>query len=231
MSSGVGRADSRRAARVARVAILAIAGRWPPGQAVHLCAANRLFNRQSDVLSKNAATAFALTTSFGTFTATCTSSTLQAKVTANPSSRGKATLSLIGATFRRCKINGAPDGVSLTSVKALNLPYGVTVSSAKGFPVAIAGRSSAKPLAFQAKINASSVGLGNLTCVVTAPTVKAHASNAGNKISAAKQKFTLDTGKSSSQCSSLGVSSATYSATYGPIRDTSVRHSPKVFFN
>jgi hypothetical protein len=181
-------------------------------------------------LAKGKSATFALKTSFGTFTATCTSSTLQAKVTANPSSRGKATLTLTGATFRRCKINGAPPGVSLTSVKALNLPYGVTISSAKGFPVTIAGRSSTKPLGFQAKINGGS-GIGNLTCVVTAPSVKAHASNKSNEISAAKQKFTLDTGKSSSQCSTLGVSSATYSATYGPVRDTSVRHSPKVFFN
>jgi hypothetical protein len=182
-------------------------------------------------LPKGKSATLALTTSAGTFTATCKSSTLQAKVTANPLRRGRATLSLTGETVRRCKISGAPAGVSLTSVTALNLPYRVTISSAKGFPVTIAGRSSAKPLGFQASINATSVGFGNLSCVVTAPTVKAHASNTGNEISAANQTFTLDTGKSSAGCSQLTVSSVTYSVTYGPIRDTSVRHSPKVFFN
>jgi hypothetical protein len=180
-------------------------------------------------LAKGKSATLALTTSIGSFTAICTRSTLQAKVTGNPSRRGKATLSLTGETVSRCKINGAPSGVTLTSVKALNLPYRVTISSAKGFPVTIAGRSSAKPLGFRATI--SGVATNPVACVVTAPTVKAHASDAGNKISAAKQKFTLDAGKSSSRCSSLGVSSATYSATYGPLRDTSVRHSPKVFFN
>ncbi|HXB47130.1 MAG TPA: hypothetical protein VNW50_05155, partial [Streptosporangiaceae bacterium] len=133
-------------------------------------------------LAKGKSAVFELTTSVGSIKATCSSSALQAKVTANPASRGKATLSLTGATFRHCKLSGLPSGIniSLTSVKALNLPYGVTVRSAKGFPVTIAGRSSTKPIGFQANINASSVGLGNLSCVVTAPTVKAHASNAGN---------------------------------------------------
>ncbi|HUC25861.1 MAG TPA: hypothetical protein VMA73_24410 [Streptosporangiaceae bacterium] len=175
-------------------------------------------------LAKHTSVTFTLVVGGSSVTATCKSSTLHAKVTANG---GKATLSLTGLTLTRC---AAPDGISLT-VKALNLPYGVTISSAKGFPVTIAGRSSAKPLSFQAKINATSIGVGTLRCVVTARRAKAHASNTGNKISAANQKFTLDKGKSSSNCASLGVSSATYSATYGPLRDTSVKHSPKVFVN
>jgi hypothetical protein len=176
-------------------------------------------------LAKGKHILFTLNTSLGSFKATCSRSTLQAKVTANPSTQGKATLSLTGETVSHCK---APDGIGL-SVKALNLPSDVTISSAKGFPVTIAGRSKTKPLGFQARINAKSVGLGTLTCVVTSAKVSAQASNTGNKVSVAKQKFTLDAGKSSKKCSSIGVSSVTFSATYGPVRDTSVKHSPNVF--
>jgi hypothetical protein len=178
-------------------------------------------------LAKGKSAVFALNTSLGTFTATCSRSALQAKVTANPSAKGKATLSLTGETISHCTLKGAPDGITLTSITAANLPSDVTISSAKGFPVTIAGRSKTKPLAFSAVINASSVGAGTLTCVVTAPTVKANASNKGNEVSVAKQKFTLDKSASSPDCSI--ASSATFSATYGPILDTSVRHSPKVF--
>jgi hypothetical protein len=178
-------------------------------------------------LAKGKSAVFALDTSLGTFTATCSRSALQAKVTANPSTKGKATLSLTGETISHCTLKGAPDGITLTSITAIHLPSDVTISSAKGFPVTISGRSKAKPLAFSAVINASSVDAGNLTCVVTAPTAKANASNTGNKVTVSKQKFTLDKSASSADCSI--ASSATFSATYGPIRDTSVKHSPKVF--
>jgi hypothetical protein len=179
-------------------------------------------------LAKGTSVVFSLNSTLGTFSAVCSRSTLRAKVTANPSSRGKATLSLTKETLSRCTLKNPPDGISLTGVKALDLPSDVTISSAKGFPVTIAGSSKTKPLAFQATINASSLGVGTLTCVVTASKVRAHGSNKGNEVSAAKQKFTLDTAKSSSLCADA-ASSVTFSATYGPIRDTSVKHSPKVF--
>jgi hypothetical protein len=169
-------------------------------------------------LAKGTSVTFTIAVGSSSLTANCKSSTLTAKVTAN---RGKATLSLTGLTVRRCT---APDGVSL-SVKTLNLPYRVTISSAKSFPVTIAGRSKAKPLSFQASVTLNS---STFTCVGTAQRASGHASNSGNKVSV-KQKFTLDAKKSSAECASLGVSSVTYSATYGPLRDTTVRHSPKVF--
>jgi hypothetical protein len=179
-------------------------------------------------LAKGTKVTFALMVSGTSYSATCTSSSLKAKVTANPSSRGKATLSLTGETITHCTLKNGPDGITLTGVKALNLPSDVTISSAKGLPVTIAGRSKTKPLGFQATINASSVGLGNLECVYTAKKVTAQASNTGNKVSAANQKFTVDTKKSSSSECAI-ASSVTFSATYGPIRDTTVKHSPKVF--
>ncbi len=151
---------------------------------------------------------------------------MTAKVTTNPSRPGKATLSLTGVTIRSCTLKGAPTGVSLTGIKVLNLPYGATISSAKGFPVTIAGSSATKPVGFKAGIT---IGSTPLTCEFTAAMVSAHASNTGNKVSLAKQKFTLDIGKSSGDCSA--ASSVTVSATYGPLRDTSVKHSPKVFIS
>jgi hypothetical protein len=165
-------------------------------------------------LPKGKSATFAL----GAYSATCSRSRLQAKVTANPSSRGKATLSLTGLTISHCKLKGSPSGISITDVKALNLPYRVTISSAKGFPVTIAGRSATKRLSLEATFSFGSSS--SLTCVVTAPKVKAHASNAGNKVSAAKQKFTL--AKSSPSACAV-ASSVTFSATYGPVRDTRVR--------
>jgi hypothetical protein len=179
-------------------------------------------------LPKGKSATFALNTSSGSFNATCTKSTLKAKVTGNPARAGKATLSLTGETFGGCALTGASGtGITLTGIKALNLPYGVTISSAKGFPVAIAGRSRTKPLSLEASIEVSST---TYTCVVTARRATAHASNTGNKVSV-KEKLTLDATTSSGVCSEVGVSSATFSATYGPLRDTSVKHSPKVFFN
>jgi hypothetical protein len=178
-------------------------------------------------LAKGKSAVFALSTSLGTFTATCSKSALEAKVTANPSTKGKATLSLTGETISSCTLKGAPSGVTLTSITAINLPSNVTISSAKGFPVTIAGKSKSKPLAFSAAINTGSLGAGTLTCVVTAPSAKASGSNKGNEVTVSKQKFTLDKSASSADCSI--ASSATFSATYGPIRDTSVKHSPKVF--
>jgi len=179
-------------------------------------------------LAKGKDAMFALkTTSFGTFSATCSRSTLRATVAANPSQRGKATLSLTGETVSHCKLSGVPAGlsISLTSIKALNLPYGATVSSAKGFPITIAGSSATKPLTFQATIDVSSTPL---TCAYTAKKATAHASNTGNKVSLVKQKLTL---AASSPYECAVAPSVTFSATYGPLRDTSVKHSPKVFFN
>ncbi len=179
-------------------------------------------------LAKHTSATFTLTTSVGTFSATCTSATLKAHVTANPSSRGNATLVVTGESFGGCALTGASGtGITLNSIKALNLPYGMTIGSAGSFPVTITGSSRSKPLSLEASI---SVGSTAIHCVVTTRQATGHASNSGNKLSV-KQTLTLDAAKSSAVCTQEDVSSATYSATYGPVRDTTVRHSPKVFFN
>ena len=162
----------------------------------------------------------------GTFKATCKSSTLTATVTKNPSRPGKATLSLTKETIGGCALS--TNIATLQSLTALNLPYKVTISNARRDPVTIAGRKASKPLGFKASITLGTTT--KLTCTYTAKSVSGHASNSGNKVSFAGQTFSLDTAASSPLCSAA-ASTATFSAAYGPVRDTSVKHSPKVFIS
>lgn len=172
-------------------------------------------------LAKGTKVTFALGSSF---TATCKSSAIKNKVTANPSGPGKATLSVTAQSMSKCSLSTTL--ATLNSITALNLPFNATISTAKGDPVTITGHKKSKPVAFEAKIT---VGTSSATCIFTAAKVSGHASNTGNKVSFKSQTFALDTAASSALCSEADVSTATFSATYGPVRDTSVRHSPKVF--
>lgn len=164
-----------------------------------------------------------VTVALGTaFTITCKSSTIKTKVTANPSAPGKATMSVTGWSLGKCP--KSVSGVTLNSLSAINLPSKATVT-AKGDKVTVAGSKKSKPVGFKAVVTLSGQ---KLTCVFTAKALSGHASNIGNKVSFAKQSFALDTSASSSLCSAAGTT-ATFSATYGPVRDTSVHGSPKVF--
>jgi hypothetical protein len=167
-----------------------------------------------------------VTVALGTvFTITCKSSTIKAKVTANPSGPGKATLSVTGWSLGKCP--KTVDGVTLNSLAAINLPAKATVSTAKGDPVTVAGSKKSKPIGFKAVVT---VGSTQATCIFTAATVSGNASNTGNKVSFKAQPFALAS-SSSALCSEAGASTATFSATYGPVRDTSAKHSPKVFIS
>ena len=165
--------------------------------------------------------AFAL----GSFSAACKTSTFKAKVTANPSKPGKAALSVTVQKFGKCALNPTVTGVTLKGITALNLSYDATISNAKGDPVTITESKKSEPLSFEASI---ALGTTPLTCIYTATAISGHASNKGNKVSFSKQSFTLNTTKSSQDCSIPGAT-ATFSATYGPVVDSSVKHSPKVF--
>jgi hypothetical protein len=172
-------------------------------------------------LAKKTSVTFAL----GSFGATCTASTIKAKVTANASRT--ATLSVTKQSLTGCSISVS--GVTLNSITALNLPYVATISSAKGNPVTVAGSKSSEPVSFEAKITVGSgTSAVSATCIYTAAKVTGKASNKGNKVSFSKQSFSLDTTSSSSLCSEAAAT-ATFSATYGPVVDTSAKHSPKVF--
>ena len=157
--------------------------------------------------------------SLGTETLTCKSASFGAKVTGNPGKPGKATESLTSQKFSKCTINVS--GITFKSIKVSNLPYKVTVSDAKGDPVTISGSSTSKPIAVTVTV---ALGKSNIVCSYKAASIKGSASNTGNTITFSKQKFSRKSG-------SLCPATANFSATFGPVTDSSVKGSPKVFVN
>jgi hypothetical protein len=158
--------------------------------------------------------------SLGSEKLTCKSASFSAKVKTNPAKPGTATESLTAQTFSKCKVTGV-SGVTFKSLKVNNLPYNVSVSDAKGHPVTIKGTSKSKPV--QTTVTVTFAG-NPVTCAYKATTVKGVSSNKGNTITFSKQKFSLKSG-------ALCPKSANFSATFGPVKDTSVSGSPKVFVN
>jgi len=158
----------------------------------------------------------------GSVKLSCKASTFSATVRANPIKPGTATESLTAISTSKCTFSGIM-GVTFKSIKSLNLPYKVSVSDAAGFPTTISGQSKTKPIKFTVKVAA---GTSVITCNYKAASVKGKASNTGNTIAFSKQKFTKASGSNA-----LCVAPAFFSATYGPVKDTSVMNSPKVFVN
>jgi len=158
-------------------------------------------------------------------TATCKTSAITAKVTANPNSKGKAALSLTGQTVKAssCKITVTGiSGLSLKSMTAVNLPYGVTVSASKGGgKVSVTEASSKKPLGLSAAIEYSGT---TYTCVFTAKSVSGTVKNKNNTVAFSKQPLSLNTSltpsASLSVCEFAGKTAA-FSATYGPLKSGS----------
>ena len=168
-------------------------------------------------LAKGTSAVFTL----GTQKLTCKSASFSAKVTTNPPKPGTAKESLTAQKLGKCTINVA--GITLKSIKVNNLPYKVSVSDAKGHPVKITGHSKTKPI----KVTVTVTFQGNpIVCSYKATTVKGAASNKGNKITFTKQKFTKASG--GSLCP---AGPALFTATFGPVVDSSVTGSPKVFVN
>jgi hypothetical protein len=156
--------------------------------------------------------------STGSTGVTCASSSFTAKVVTNPAAPGTATESLTGQTFGSCSSNV----VGVTGVQSITvnaLPYNTSVSDASGDPVTVAPVSG--PIQTTVVLNTL---LGATTCVYTAPSLGGNASNTGNTLAFAKQHFTKSSG------SSLCFSDAYFSATYGPVTDTSQGNAP-VFVN
>lgn len=167
-------------------------------------------------LAKGSAATF--TTSLGKLT--CAKSGLTAKVTGNPAKHGTARETLTAQTFSKCTINVS--GVTVSSVTVSNLPYHITVSDSKGNPVKVSELSKTKPLltSFTAK-----AGTVVVSCSFKATAISGSTSNKGNVTVFVKQSFKLAAG------SSFCPASGTFSATYGPLRDSSVKRSPVVFVN
>jgi hypothetical protein len=151
----------------------------------------------------------------------CKESSFTAKAVKNPTAPGTATESVTSETIGKCTISIA--GGSVKSVKAVNLPYNSTVSDKKGLPVTIAGTKKSKPI----ELSSTASALGEtIKCNYTAKTVAGTASNKGSTITVKNAKFSKGSGSNS-----LCPATATFSATYGPVQDTSVKGNPAVFVN
>jgi hypothetical protein len=175
-------------------------------------------------LAKGQKVSMVISGSAGKFTSTCAKSTFAGKVVKNPASKGKASLSITSETLSSCKISTTL--VTLKSITAVNEPFNATITS-KG-AVTISGTKASKPVGFSANLMFETTPL---TCVFTAASNKGTAANKHNTVTFKNVKLTLNktmSGSSYSTCSLAGTS-ATFSATYGPITDNSVKHHPKVF--
>jgi hypothetical protein len=176
-------------------------------------------------LSANLEKGTKVAVSIGKTSGTCSKASFGATVVKNPSAKGKATLSITKES-----ISGCPpikvDGVSATvTLKAINLPYVGTQSTTKGDPIVITGSKKSKPTGFDATVKVTGL---TLSCIFTATSATGHAANKHNTVTFTKQTFTLDAKASSSDCSLAGTK-ASFSVTFGPVVDNSVKHSPKVF--
>jgi len=154
----------------------------------------------------------------------CGAATFSAKVTSNPAAPGKATESLTAQNFGKCAVSVSGSGITINSIVASNLPYRVTASDSKGDPVKVSGQGKSKPIVFT--VTATVKGFGKVICHYAAGTVTGSAAAKGSAITIVKQKFKVATGSNL-----LCVASATMSATFGPVRDTSVHGHPAVFVN
>jgi hypothetical protein len=146
---------------------------------------------------------------------TCAKSGFTQKVTTNPAKPGTADVSVTAQTFSSCTSN-VTGVTSVTSVTAEALPYKTTISDAKGDPVTVAAPSATIDL---------NTEVGAISCTYKATSIKGAASNTGQKVTFTNQTLTFSSG------SSLCPTSGDFSATYGPVKDTSVKGDPHVFVN
>jgi hypothetical protein len=156
--------------------------------------------------------------STGTSGVTCSASSFGATVGSNPAAPGTATESLTSQAFSSCTSNVT--GVTgVQSITVNNLPFSTSVSDSSGDPVTVTSGSGS----IQTTVVLNTL-LGATTCVYTAPSLSGSASNTGNTISFANQHFTKSSG------SSLCFSDAFFTATYGPVTD-STHGGAAVFVN
>ncbi len=172
------------------------------------------------VLKSGLASGTSAVFSLGSEKLTCTSAAVSATVKTNPVKPGTATESLTVVTVSKCKVSGVT-GVTFKSIKVKNLPYKVSVSDAAGFPVKVSGQSKTKPMLVTVNVTLS----GNpFSCSYKAASISGHASNTGNRLAFSNQKLTKSSG-------AFWPGTANFTATFGPVTDSSVTGSPKVFVN
>jgi hypothetical protein len=165
------------------------------------------------------------------YTGTCTKSSIAAKVTKNPSAKGKATFGLTGLKISNCTLNPVPiPGTKLTSLTPLNLPSATTLN-VKGDSVTISQAKASKPLGFKAVIDVPGVD-SNLACYYTTAKITGKFSNKAGSVTFTKQVLTLNTsltGSTASAFCAVAGKTSTFSVAYGPVRDISVKHRPRIY--
>ncbi|MQS10945.1 Tat pathway signal sequence domain protein [Streptomyces kaniharaensis] len=151
----------------------------------------------------------------------CAVSSFSATVTDNPAAPGNAVEQLNTQTFDSCTSNVM--GVTgVQSITVDNLSYTNTVGDGPGSPVTLAP-GAAGPMQTTVVLNTI---LGSVSCVYQqAASISGTTSNTDNSIGFAAQPFGLSSG--SSLCSSTGY----FTATYGPVTDTSAAGSPLIYVN
>jgi hypothetical protein len=147
---------------------------------------------------------------------TCKQASFTDKVTKNPPSPGLALEQLTAQTFSKCSVHGVGGATGVKSIHVAGLPYRTTLSGRAGHPIVL----------FRARTTLTlKTVLGTLTCGYGAAKVKGTASNVGQVNIFKDQTFTKISG--SVACPTKGD----FSATFGPVKDTSVKGSPHVFVN
>ncbi|MFI9363368.1 Tat pathway signal sequence domain protein [Kitasatospora sp. NPDC053057] len=150
----------------------------------------------------------------------CANSSFSATVTSNPAAPGSATEQLNSQSFDSCT-SSVLGVMGVQSVTATSLPYTNTVTSGSG-GVSLNG-TSAGPVGITVVLNTL---LGTISCVYQSPNgITGSTSNSDNSISFANQPATLVSGPG--LCFSTGY----FSATYGPVTDSSAAGNPVLYVN
>jgi hypothetical protein len=147
---------------------------------------------------------------------TCKTSSVTDKVTKNPAKPGTADLSLTAQSFSKCSAADNPNFTGVKSVTVNKLPYTTTISDSKGDPVSVSKTQVTLDL---------DTTVGVVTCVYKASSTHGSASNKTQTITFSNQEFKKSSGPE------VCPSSGKFSATYGPVLDTSVKGDPHVFVN
>jgi hypothetical protein len=152
---------------------------------------------------------------------TCATSQLGATVLTNPAAPGTATESLTGLTFDSCTSN-VTGVISVQSLTVDTLPYGVTVDDGTGLPVTLTG-GSAGPIQATAVLNS---WFGTITCTYQlSGTFTGTADNTAHSLTFTDEHFAKSGG--SGLCPADGY----FSASYGPVADTTQAGGPAVYVN
>ncbi|MFD9685889.1 Tat pathway signal sequence domain protein [Kitasatospora sp. NPDC059088] len=152
---------------------------------------------------------------------TCATSQLSATVLTNPTAPGTATESMTGLTFGSCTANVT----GVTSVQSLTVdtrPYGVSIDDGTGLPVTLTG-GSAGQIQATAVLNS---WFGTITCTYRlSGAFTGTADNGGQSLTFTNEHFAKSGG--SGLCPGDGY----FSASYGPVADTSQSGAPAVYVN